>query len=164
LAPSQFIDHEDDRVAALTRKAIGGEPDPWKKVVRIERYLRNAMVNDNAAPLAPASAIAKSLRGDCRHHALLTAAMCRSAGLPSRTAIGLLYVHRGGPKLGFHMWAEVLIDGRWLGVDSTLGKGGVSAAHVKLTDHSWYDTTSLTPLIPVSRALGKLRFDVLRVK
>jgi transglutaminase-like putative cysteine protease len=164
LAPSHFIDHEDDRVAELTRKAVGGEADPWKKALRIERYVRNAMRNDNEAPLAPASAAARSLRGDCRHHAFLTAAMGRSAGLPSRTAIGLLYVYRGGPKFGFHMWAEVLIDGRWRGLDSTLGKGGVSAAHVKVTDHAWYDTASLAPLIPVSRALGKLRFEVLKAE
>lgn len=164
LAPSHFIDHEDERVAELTRKAVGSESDPWKKAVRVERYVRNAMRNDNEASLAPASVIARSLRGDCRHHAFLTAAMCRSAGLPSRTAIGLLYVYRGGPKFGFHTWTEVLIDGRWLGIDSTLGKGGVSAAHVKVTDHGWYDTASLAPLIPVSRALGKLRFEVLKAE
>ena len=35
-----------------------------------------------------------------------------------RTAIGFLYVHRGTPVFGFHMWAEVLIDGRWREIDT----------------------------------------------
>jgi hypothetical protein len=60
------------------------------------------------------------------------------------------------------MWAEVLIDGRWLGIDSTLGKGGVSATHVKVTQHSWHETQSLTPLLPVSGVAGKMKAEVLR--
>jgi hypothetical protein len=43
-----------------------------------------------------------------------------------------------------------------------LGKGGVSGAHVKISDSSWHDTASLTPLLPAARVLGKLRVEVLR--
>lgn len=164
LGSSHFIDAADPRIKELARRAVNGEADPWKKALRIERYVKGLMANDNAAPLVPASQVARSPRGDCRHHAFLTAALCRAEGLPSRTAIGLLYVFRGGPKLGFHTWAEVLIDGQWLGLDSTLGRGGVSGAHVKITDHSWHETASLTPLLPVSRLPGKLRVKVLRAE
>jgi transglutaminase-like putative cysteine protease len=164
LAPSHYIDHGDARVRELARRAVGAETDNWKKALRIERFVKNHLGNDNSADLVPASRVAQSLRGDCRHHALLTAALCRAAGLPSRTAIGLLYVYNGGPKLGFHMWAEVLVDGQWLGLDSTLGKGGVSAAHVKITQHSWHEVQSLTPLLPVARVMGKLRMEVLSSK
>jgi hypothetical protein len=90
--------------------------------------------------------------------------MCRAAGVPSRTAIGLLYVYRGGPSMGFHMWAEVFIDGSWRGIDSTLGKGGVSAAHIKVTDNSWARVESLTPLLPVQEILGKLRLELIESK
>lgn len=164
LASSHYIDHNDERIEQMTRKAVGSEKDDWKKAQRIERWVKNALRTDNAAPLVPASGVARSLRGDCRHHAFLTAAMCRSAGLPARTAIGLLYVTRGGPKLGFHTWVEVYLDGRWVGIDSTLGKGGVSATHLKISQHSWHDTASLTPLLPVNRVLGKLRVEVVRIE
>ncbi len=161
LASCYFIDHENQKIKDLAGKAAGGEKDEWKKAVRIERWVKNAMRIDNSAALTPASEVAKSLRGDCRHHALLTAALCRAEGIPARTAIGLLYVYKGGPVLGFHMWTEVYVDGHWLGLDSTLGKGGVSATHVKVSDHSWAGTQSLTPLLPVSRILGKLRVEVI---
>ena len=164
LGTSHYIDHDDARIKEMTRLAVGAEKDAWKKAVRIERYVKNHLTNDNAADLAPASQIAKTRRGDCRHHAFLTAAMCRSAGLPSRTCIGLLYVNRGGPYLGFHTWVEVLVDGRWLGIDSTLGKGGVSATHVKVTQHSWHEVQSLTPLLPVSRVTGRLKVEVIEVE
>jgi transglutaminase-like putative cysteine protease len=161
LASNHYIDHDDARVKELARRAVGTEDDDWKKAVRIERFVKNLIRLDNTADLVPASKVARSPRGDCRHHALLTAALCRAAGLPSRTAIGLLYVYKGGPKLGFHMWAEVLVDGQWLGLDSTLGKGGVSGAHVKITQHGWHEVQSLTPLLPVTRVVGRLRVEVL---
>jgi hypothetical protein len=164
LASNHYLDHADTYVKEMARRAAGAETDDWKKAMRIERFVKNHLRNDNTAELAPASRIARSLRGDCRHHALLTAALCRSAGLPARTAIGLLYVYNGGPKLGFHMWAEVYVDGQWLGLDSTLGKGGISGTHVKIAQHSWHEVQSLTPLLPVARVMGKLKVEVLSAR
>jgi transglutaminase-like putative cysteine protease len=165
LASCHYIDSADERVKELARRAVGPETDPWRKALRIERWVKGALRVDNAAPLVPAGQVARSLRGDCRAYALLTAALCRAEGIPSRTAIGLLYVERGGrPALGFHMWAEVWVAGRWLGLDATLGRGGVGAGHVKVSDHSWYDTASLTPLLPTARILGKMAVEVVRIE
>ena len=94
--------------------------------------------------------------------ALLTAALCRAEGVPARTAVGLLYVHKGKPQMGFHLWTEVCIDGRWLGLDSTLGLGRISATHLKIADQSWHGANSLLPLLPVERVLGKVRIEVVR--
>ena len=100
---------------------------------------------------------------------MLSAAMCRAVGVPSRTAIGLIYAepkeagHR--PTLAFHMWTEVCIDGQWLAIDATLGRGSVSADHLKITDHSWHGVQSVVPLLPVTRVmLGKAKVEVLSVK
>ncbi len=166
LASCYFINSDDPTVRTLARQAVGSEIDPWKKAQRIELWVKKSMQIDNATPLVPAGTTARNLRGDCRHFALLTAALCRAQGIPSRTALGLIYVARRGekPALGFHAWTEVWVDGRWLGLDSTLGLGGVSATHLKITQHSWNDTRSLTPLLPVTRVLGKLAVEVVRVE
>jgi hypothetical protein len=164
LGSSHYLDSANPQVKALARRAVGDEKDAWKKALRIERYVKGVMRVDNAAPMLPASGVARSLRGDCRNYALLTAALCRAEGLPARTAVGLVYVERGGkPFLGFHMWAEVSVNGRWLGLDAIFGRGGVGAGHLKIADHSWHATSSLTPLLPVARVLGKVRVEVLRV-
>jgi len=92
--------------------------------------------------------------------------MSRAAGLPSRTAVGLLYVNHPekGPVMGFHMWAEVWVDGQWRPIDGTLGRGYVGATHLKISDHSWHDTHSFTPLLPVHRLMmGKPKIEVLKV-
>jgi transglutaminase-like putative cysteine protease len=162
LASSHFIDWADERVKALARLAVGQESHPWKKALRIEGHVKRVMRVDQAAAFEPASKVARGLRGDCRQYALLTAALCRAEGIPARTAVGLLYVHKGKPQMGFHLWTEVCVDGRWLGLDATLGLGGVSATHLKIADQSWHGATSLLPLLPVERVLGKVRIEVVR--
>lgn len=160
-----FVNSDDARVREHARRAVGQEKDPWKKAQRIERWVYNNVAHDNGAPFAHADEVAASLRGDCRNHAILAAAMCRAAGVPSRTAVGLIYVNdrERGPVMAFHMWTEVWVAGQWLAIDGTLGQGSVGADHVKIADASWYNVASETPLLPVARVLGKVSIEMVRV-
>lgn len=161
-----YLKSDDPEVQRLARQAVGSETDPWKKALAIERWVHNKMRLNNGVAFAPADQVARDLQGDCRQHAILTAAMCRAVGVPSRTAVGLVYVNdrQRGPVLGFHMWTEVWVRGRWLAIDATLGQGFVGATHLKIADHSWHQTESLTPLLPVARVLGKIAVEVLSVE
>jgi transglutaminase-like putative cysteine protease len=160
-----FLPSDDARVKALAQTAVGRETDPLKKARLIERWVFDNMENDNQVPFVSADQIARSLKGDCRQHALLTAAMCRTAGVPSRTAVGLVYAldRNRKPVMAYHMWAEVWVQGQWLAIDATLGEGSIGAAHIKIADHSWYDVRSVTPLLSVYRVLDKLTIDVVSV-
>jgi hypothetical protein len=163
---SHYIDSNDARVRELARQAVGRETDAWEKARRIERWVHDHMTGSSNVEFIPASRIAADLKGDCRQHAMLTAAMCRAAGIPSKTAIGLVYVRdgNGNPIFGFHMWTEVWARGKWLGVDATLGRGGVGPAHLKISEASWHDTQTLAPLLPVIRVMGKLAIAVTEVE
>ncbi len=160
-----YLDSDDARVKKLTAEAVGEESDPLKKARRVEGWVRDHVHNDNQAALAPASVIARDPKGDCRQHAFLTAAMCRAAGVPSRTAVGLVYGtdRAGKPVMAYHMWTEVWVSGQWLAIDGTLGQGSIGAAHIKIADQSWYDTQSMTPLLAVTRVLDKLKIEVVSV-
>jgi transglutaminase-like putative cysteine protease len=165
LGSSYFLDADDDKVKALARDAVGKETDPWRKAQKIEKWVHENMQPSSAIGFACASQIANDKQGDCRQHAMLTAAMCRAAGVPSRTALGLVYVpdRDKGAVLGFHMWTEVWVKGQWLGIDATLGQGSVGPGHLKISDHSWADTQTLAPLLPVTRVMGKLKVEVVKV-
>jgi hypothetical protein len=166
LESSYFLDSADAKVKELARKAVGDQKDPWKKAKLIEKWVCTNMQISASAEFGTAGQIARNLEGDCRQHAMLTAAMCRSASVPSRTALGLVYVtdRQKGPVMGFHMWTEVWIKGQWLGIDATLGQGCIGAGHVKISDNSWHDTHDLKPLLPVTRVLGKVSMEVLSVE
>jgi transglutaminase-like putative cysteine protease len=178
---SYFITCDDTRVKMLASKAVNGESDPWKKALRIEKWVNLNMKVTSDEALAPADHVARTLRGDCTEFAMLTAAMCRAQGIPSRTAVGLIYADvRGGPVFAFHMWTEVWIgknsvlgtqysvlgtsSGKWVPLDATLGKGQVGATHLKISDQSWHETYDQSPLLPVFRVLGKLSIEVLRTE
>jgi hypothetical protein len=160
-----WLKSDDPRVQELAREAVGEETDPLRRARRIERWVRDHVRNDDGVGFATADEVARSRRGDCRQHAMLAAAMCRAEGVPSRTAVGLVYTtdRQDRPVMAFHMWAEVWVKGQWLSIDPTLGQGSIGAAHVKIADSSWYDVQDLKPMLPVARVLGKVRMEVLSV-
>ena len=158
-----YIDSADPAVTELAAKAIGDEKDPWRRVLRVEALVHQRMNSTSSVGFARASQIARDLRGDCRQHAMLTAAACRACGVPARTALGLVYITdepSGKPALGFHMWTEVWVNGTWRGIDATLGQGKVGPGHVKISDTNWTDPPSLAPLLPVLRVMGRLQAKV----
>jgi transglutaminase-like putative cysteine protease len=161
-----YIDSDDARVKNLTRAVVRAEKDDWKKALLLEKWVHDNMKVSTALGFPTAAQVAKDLEGDCRQHALLLAAMCRAAGVPSRTAIGLIYARENGrsPFFGFHMWVEVWVKGRWVALDAILGQGGVAATHLKMGHHSWDKTTTLAPLLPISRTLGKIKIEVIESK
>ncbi len=162
---SYFINSDDAKVKELAHKAIGSAEDPWQKSLNIEKWVHNHMRVSSGEGLAPADQVARTLTGDCTEFAMLTAAMCRAEGIPSRTAMGLIYADsRSGPVFAFHMWTEVWIAGRWLPLDATLGLGHIGATHLKISAQSWHDERSMTPLLPVVRVLDRLAIEVVRVE
>lgn len=152
LKSNYYLNSDDAEVKKLAARAVGTEADPWKKAQKIEGFVRHYMKPaDYTEAMAPADHVARTRSGDCTEFAMLTAAMCKAAGVPARTAIGLVYVDNllGKPGLAFHMWTEVFVNGQWLGLDATLGQGSIGPGHIKITDHSWADVISFTPLLPV---------------
>ena len=170
LGSSFFINWDNDLVKAHAAKAIAGLPataTAWDKAVAVERWVKVNMKSfEFTQAMATADNVAKNLSGDCTEYAMLSAAMCRAVGVPSRTTLGLVYAPGPGgkPFLAYHMWFEVYAGEQWVPLDATLGMAGIGPGHVKITDHSWHEEKSLAPLLPVLRALtARPAFEVLKV-
>ncbi len=170
LGSNYFINWDNDAVKAHAIKAVAGLPataTAWEKAVAVERWVKaNMKAFEFSQAMATADSVAKTLSGDCTEYAMLSAAMCRAVGVPSRTALGVVYApgQNGKPFLAYHMWFEVYAGEQWVPLDATLGMGGVGPGHVKITDHSWHEEKSFAPLLPVLRALtARPAFEVLKV-
>jgi len=93
--------------------------------------------------------------GDCTEHACLLAALCRARKIPTRIAVGLIYLPQGETgKFWFHMWNECWIGEQWVALDATRpGQLGRQSTYIKLTDSALSDsqqssfTRSLIPLL-----------------
>jgi transglutaminase-like putative cysteine protease len=101
-----------------------------------------------------AAAVAKSRRGDCTEHAVLTAALCRARGIPARIVYGLVYLHTR-QRFGSHAWAEAWIDGEWVGLDATQHEVLIGAGHIKLGDSALAATTAQAAMLPLTRLLSQ---------
>jgi hypothetical protein len=165
-----FINWDNDLVKGHAAKAVAGLPataTAWDKALAVEKWVKaNMKAFEFSQAMATADNVAKTLSGDCTEYAMLAAAMCRAVGVPSRTALGVVYAPNPGgkPFLAYHMWAEVYAGEQWVPIDATLGMGGVGPGHVKITDHSWHEEKSFAPLLPVLRTLtAKPAVEVLKV-
>ena len=160
--PNSFIQNDDPRIVAMAQRTAGDETVPWRIAVALERYVHDKVVVKNySQTFATAADVAESLEGDCTEHAVLLAALLRARGLPARVAIGLVYVP-SAQAFAFHMWTEVFIRDRWIGLDGTLGLGGIGAGHLKLATSSLKEATAFTSFLPVAHVLGKLKIEVLQ--
>jgi transglutaminase-like putative cysteine protease len=164
LAPSRYIQSNDPEVLRHVDQAARNFIDPARIAVAMEKYVHDRMQKkDFSTALASAAEVARSLQGDCTEHAVLLAAMLRARNIPSRIAVGLVYIEALA-AFGGHMWTEALLGDRWVPLDATLGTGeaGIGAAHIKLADASFADSgpAPMTTFLPLLRVLGRIELKV----
>ncbi len=160
LAANSVLQLDDARLKQMAAEAKGPRTRPAEVAVALEKYVHGAIQQrDFSQGFATAAEVAESRAGDCTEHAVLLAALARICGLPSRVAIGLVYVE-GANAFGYHMWTEVFVDGRWIPLDATLGRGVTSAAYLKLNDSSLEGASAYSSFLSVAQVLGQLKVSV----
>jgi transglutaminase-like putative cysteine protease len=162
--PNNFIQSDDAKVVADAREAAAGETDPWRVAVAVERYVERVMTKkDFTQAFATAAEVARNREGDCTEHAVYLAALARARGIPARVAMGLVYLPRAR-AFGYHMWTEVYVGGQWIGMDGTLGKGGIGAGHLRLAHSSLEGNSAYSSFLPIVQVAGRLRIELLEAE
>lgn len=162
--PNNLIQSDDGAIVSLAERMAEGKTDPWELAKTFEAGVRSYVHTKNfSQAISSASDVVRSQEGDCTEHAVLLAALCRAKGIPARVAIGLVYY---APVQGFayHMWNEVWIDNGWIPIDSTLGLGGIGAAHLKITDSDLNSASPISALLPVVEVIGQLEVEVISIE
>ncbi|REJ70126.1 MAG: transglutaminase domain-containing protein [Planctomycetota bacterium] len=159
-AANALIQSDDARIVAMAAKIAPQETDATKLAVAIEKYVYENIDEKNFSQVfSTAADVAESLEGDCTEHAVLLAALARARELPARVAIGLIYAPQLG-GFGYHMWSEVWTGEHWLPLDGTLGRGGITAGHIKITHANLKGAGPLAAMMPVVNVMGNLRLEV----
>jgi hypothetical protein len=159
--PNNFIQSDDPLIVAQAKEAAGDETEPWKVAVALESYVHRAVTTkDFSQALATAAEVARSHEGDCTEHAVYLAALARARNIPARVAIGLVYMPQA-QTFGYHMWSELYISGRWIGMDGTLAKGGIGGGHLRLTSSPLAGVAAYNSFLPVMQVIGRLKVEVI---
>lgn len=159
LRPSLLIQSNDPAIRAAADSAVGRETDPWRRAVLLERFTANRIRRkDTRVLFGSAARTLATGEGDCTEHALLLAALARAQGIPARVVAGLVAL---GSAMEYHLWTEVAIRSRWIGIDAALDRAPVDGRYLPLAVTDLTDD-SITPLsVGVLETLGRVRVEVL---
>lgn len=139
LSPGQYVQSDASKIVELSGKAVGGTEDAGLAAEKIESFAADYIDRGSlSVGYATASETAETRTGDCSEFAVLTAALCRAAGIPARIAVGIAYVDEfAGTENSFggHAWTQVYIDGKWYDLDAAFesaGLDGFGCGHIAL--------------------------------
>jgi transglutaminase-like putative cysteine protease len=161
LNATRFLQSRDSLVIEHADRAAAGETDPSRVAGRMEKYVLDKIKQKNfSTAMASAAEVAQKMEGDCTEHAVLLAAMLRAKKIPSRIAAGLVYVESLN-SFGGHMWTEAFLAGEWIPLDATLGRGGIGAAHLKMSESAMDEDSPLPVMtfLPLYNIQGKLKIE-----
>ncbi len=148
----------------MANSVLPAETDQRTLAVALEKFVHEAVKLKNfSQAFATAAEVARNPEGDCTEHAVLLAALARSRGIPARVAIGLVY-QPATQSFAYHMWNELWVGDHWLPLDSTLGRGEIGAAHLKLSDSNLAGAQAYSCFLPVAQVIGQIKIEILDVE
>lgn len=134
LQGTQYIQTNHPLIKELSLKCTQDKDSALDAALAIESFVSGYIEEKNlSVGYASALEVAKSRQGDCTEHAVLTAALCRAAGIPARVIMGIVHVE-DGLFMG-HAWTEAYIGNKWIGLDAALkdARDGFDAGHITLS-------------------------------
>jgi hypothetical protein len=152
LQPEPLVQSHDPRIQAQARQILGRTRNPARAAQLINQWVYDEVDKRVTVSIPSALEVLESRRGDCNEHTVLYVALARAAGLPARTAAGLVYVDG---KFYYHAWPEVYLD-EWVAVDPTFGQFPADAAHLRFT------VGGLARQVELIQLIGRLTLDVVR--
>lgn len=130
--PGLNIPSDKPQFQNLARQVVGSRKTVVEAADAVQNWVYAQMTpNAGIGVLRDAGEVLKTKEGVCRDYAVLTAAVLRAAGVPTRLASGLV---SWDGTFYYHAWCEVWDGARWIGVDSTTADKQLAANHVKLSD------------------------------
>ncbi|MDQ7012333.1 MAG: transglutaminase-like domain-containing protein [Planctomycetota bacterium] len=170
LVSTTYANADDALIVELTERALAGAgDDPTRAAELLRRFVFDHIADkDLGTAFATASEVARSGQGDCSEHGVLLAAMLRAADIPSRVAIGVVYVERfAGERhvFGYHMWTQALLETAngpaWIDLDATLDRRtSFDATHIAMATSDLAEGKTISQLASIAPLLGALEIII----
>ncbi len=119
-------------VLHLSQRVVGKSKNSKEKVRQLLNFVSYYLVDAPITHPMTITNILQQRKGDCTEHTRLFNAMARALDIPARKVEGLVYLGDEIKGFGGHVWSEVVIDGKWVAVDSTWNLQQLSPAHIEL--------------------------------
>ena len=165
---SIMIDSDDPIIQSLAKIAGAGSKNIFDLSQKLFLFSHHFINKKNFhIGFASATEVARTREGDCTEHAVFLAALGRTMGIPTRVATGLVFMKNFKDEkniLGFHMWTEFLLKGKWVPLDSALKKLGAHPDRITLGVSS-LDENSITEVgVGISEMVGNLSVKIEKIE
>lgn len=108
------------------------DSDPaLKKIDVLMEWMQGNINKKITFSIPSALEVLKIKQGDCGEFSVLFAALLRAAGIPTKVVAGVVYFNK---TFFYHAWNEVLLDGIWYPVDSSMNQINPDVTHIKLIE------------------------------
>jgi hypothetical protein len=168
LGRNLMMNTADPQLIELAKRAAGSETEPFALADILRRFVTDYVTTKSLnIGFGTASEVCRSKEGDCSEHAVLLAALGRLNGIPSRVAVGVVYVPRLGSRsdvFGYHMWTQFLIDGEWIDLDAALRETDCSPTRIAFATSSLKDAGLADLSLPLLSRIGGITIEVLEVE
>ncbi|MDQ3624751.1 MAG: transglutaminase-like domain-containing protein, partial [Verrucomicrobiota bacterium] len=154
----------DPTVIELAKRAVRDAKSDHQKVERLVRFVSTYIIGDRQNRPRDLRRLIEVRRGMCTEYALLFTALARASGIPARQVIGLVYSGDDARAFGGHAWNEIVLDGKWVPVDASMGRTRLTPAHIRLrapAPDDPYDPDAIEVIFSISR---RLSFRVLELR
>jgi hypothetical protein len=160
LKPEAFIESDAPEILEEARKGTADAVGPRAKAERLVRHVNFIIEKKPTVSLPSALEVLRTRVGDCNEHTVLYVAMARALQIPSRIAVGLVYLHGA---FYYHAWPEVYLEGPpgrglWVPVDPTLNEFPANPTHVRLARGGLDKQAAIIPLI------GHIKMSILEAQ
>ena len=156
LRAEPLLESDAPEIIAEAKRAVRGAVTPRERAERLVRHVNALLEKKPTVSIPSAREVLRTKIGDCNEHTALYVAMARAAGIPSRIAVGLVYLNGA---FFYHAWPEVYLTSvrgaEWVPVDPTLNQFPADATHLRIARGGLDKQTVVLSLI------GKLRIRVL---
>ena len=128
LAATSYVQSSHGKIVRLGQKITEDLATPFEKVQAIAGWVYENIEKRPVLGIPDAVTTLKMMKGDCNEHAVLFAALARSAGIPTRIAAGVTF-HQGA--FYYHAWNEVCLADSWISVDTSKNQLPADLTHLR---------------------------------
>ncbi len=161
IEPTRYEQSTSEQIMELAQTFVGDETDTAEAAIRVSNqvggFIKGASLSKG---YLSSLEVYEQKVGDCTEYSVLTSALLKSLGIPTRLVMGLVYVDG---KFGFHSWLDYWAEG-WYSIDPTLNEEAPNPTHIRL----WTGIGEPSELREASTSalnfLNKVRIEILNAE
>lgn len=154
LQPSQTVPSHNELIKKTAAEITVDVTDPLERIRLLLEWIEENIEQEPVDVFTALDVLSRK-KAECQGHTYLYTSFARSLNIPTRVVNGIVYSQHYEGFL-YHTWAESFLNGRWVGVDPTLGQLPADATHIKLVEGETF-----LELLPLADLVGRLQVQIL---